>query len=64
MTIEREERLVDILGWLWLAAVILALIFGTPVSLAVVAGPRIAPAPGDFGYRVWRRPRLFRPKGP
>ena len=64
MTIEREVRLVDILGWLWLAAVILALIFGTAVSLAVVAGAGIAAAAGYFGYKFWRRPELFRRKGP
>ena len=64
MTIEREAQLVDILGWLWLAAVILALVFGNSTSLAVVAGIGVAAAAGYFGYKFWRRPELFRGKGP
>ncbi len=64
MTIEREARLVDILGWLWLAAVILALVFGGTVSLAVAAGAGIAAAAGYFGYKFWRRPELFRRREP
>ncbi len=60
MTIGTEARLVDILGWLWLAAVILALVFGGTISLAVVAGIGIATAAGYFGYKFWRHRELFR----
>ena len=63
MSIEREARLVDILGWLWFAAVILTLVFGGATALAVVAGIGVAAAAGYFGYKFWRRPELFRRKG-
>lgn len=59
MTIGTEARLVDIPGWLWLAAVILTLVFSGPISFVVVAGLGIAAAAGYFRYKYRRHPELF-----
>lgn len=61
---ETEHRLVDILGWLWVATIFLTLVSSGTALLAIVVGIGIAAAAGYFGYKFWCYPELFRRKGP
>ena len=49
MPTKTEARIVDILGWMWLATIILALVYGGAMSLAVVPRIGIAPAAAHLG---------------
>ncbi len=56
---QTEERLVDIIGWLWVASVIFALILGGSMALATTVSIGIAAAAVYFGYKYWYRPNAF-----
>jgi hypothetical protein len=64
MLTNKEERLVDIIGWMWLFAVILVRVFGGMLSLAVATALGVAWAAAQFIYMYKRYPHLLRRKDP
>ncbi len=63
MPTKTEARIADILGWMWLATVVLALVYGGAMSVAVVTGIGIAAAAAYLEYKHQRHPEMFHWRG-
>ena len=63
MPTRTEAHIADILGWMWFATVILAILYGSVMSLAVVTGIGIAAAAAYLEYKYQRRPEMIHGRG-